>query len=270
MKFMTPKQYINNSMNLYPIIYTSNSVTISEMKVADQLFNVIGNGIRDLEEFKEAIRFRKITTRPYPKKYVSNESLFYGYKEIEDKSKDLDVPDEYKDRFKYPVFDSMVEGLYTKEEKASMPEVVYWVEKKKLNHISPYSNFSKKYSIIWKDGVVDFMSDEWLRFAMEYYEYMRYYFSHPALHCDTYYDSPDYDFERRIDDFEERFVKYRKEGMSDEEYYAAISEAYNFPYDGDTEKFVRGKWEKELDRIRSFIEETIQMLNDALLARKKD
>lgn len=47
---LTPDEYFLRCVFDYPMLYASESMYISQMKVFDQLLNVIGNGIDDKED----------------------------------------------------------------------------------------------------------------------------------------------------------------------------------------------------------------------------
>lgn len=81
---MTAEQAFNVSMNEYPSLYTSYSLERAKMKFYDHIFNIIGNGFGDMEEFKEEHtinKFNKHLIDSFPDKYISNTPLYMAYKE---------------------------------------------------------------------------------------------------------------------------------------------------------------------------------------------
>ena len=49
--------------------------------------------------------------------------------------------------------------------------------------------------------------------------------------------------------------------MTEKEFHNVISQEFQFPYHGDLEEFLRGKWQKERQRILSFIDDIIEDAN---------
>ena len=84
MKLMTPTKAVNFSINMHPSLYASASIELAKLRVYDHIFNVIGNGIRDSEEFVDHLRDRRKGVQTPPAKYLSGERLHYAYTEIED------------------------------------------------------------------------------------------------------------------------------------------------------------------------------------------
>lgn len=73
-KIMTAKESFNLAMNEYPTLYVSPTLELAKLKHYNQLFNVIGNGYRDLDEFLYGMTINdknknKIYT--FPEKYIT-------------------------------------------------------------------------------------------------------------------------------------------------------------------------------------------------------
>lgn len=56
--------------------------------------------------------------------------------------------------------------------------------------------------------------------------------------------------------------------MTKEEFHAAVSKAYNLEYNGDTKEFIKAGWEKEKVRIKEFLDETLERI-DNVIAKKE-
>ena len=162
---LTPNQYIALAVTSYLSLYSANSLKELRMKIADQLFNVIGNGIRDHEELLEAITVNDDIVIPELQERYFDGTVFYqGYTKLDEKIKKLG--------FDFPIFDSQVAGYYTEEEKKDHPEVVCWSECKKFD-INLYPNFKEKYSIVYQSDKFKELGQEWIDFAIEYYEFAK-------------------------------------------------------------------------------------------------
>jgi len=112
---------------------------------------------------------------------------------------------------------------------------------------NPYPNFKKEYSLIYQMQVSDLPTD-WLEGVLWYYENCRTYFLNGAegYHC-AYPSNTTKD-----EDFLKNFEKLRKEGMSEEDFYHAVSEAYACEYRGDIQEFRQRRWDKEKARCIPF------------------
>jgi hypothetical protein len=243
---MTPRQYVLFSVLTYPSLYASPSYEESARMVFDQLFNTIGNGIRDHDELIESL------TRPIPDdleaqtaKFLTGEPCFYGYFEMRD----------YGD-FKMPEGDSIV---CVESDKANHPEVVYWVNCRYCP-FSPYSNFSEQYSIIYRSDFIS-LSNDWRNAAKWFYEQSRDFFNSEriASYHGYFGDGSSNDDKNRISDFNEwiqyDFVSGKYKTFDD------VSKAYGIKFTGYYNEFLRSIWDRELARITQFIDKTIVMLS---------
>ena len=260
---MTMSQAFNVALNQFPYLYAHPNIERSKLRVYDQIFNVIGNGYVDQDDFDADFTItakNKPLLDNYPAKYSSDEILFEGYTEID--------PDFEEFEKQFPKSGTNIKGLYTEWEKDLHPEVKLWREKKpSTSDWIPYPNFQKEYSLVW-DFDMDKLDASWLEEAVWFYEQSKKFFLSEAS-AQYHYAWPSEPQKQQyiITSFESRFPTYNKEGMTQDEYYAAISKAYEFPYNGDTQLFVQQRWEKEKARILAFIEETTTMLSDKLEAR---
>lgn len=262
MKILTPEQAVNRAIIAYPSLYSASNPNDARFKVLDHLLNVIGNGIRDTDDFLHEMAIPEGFVPPVvPQKYLSGEPIYEGFT----RQKEI-VPG-----CGIFIFDSesRVEGTYSESEKADHPEVVYWLQvNRRRTSFTPYPNFRKEYSLAWRiDTAV--LTPEWIRVIIWYYEEVRKFFETGDV--SDYRDAPTTDpkkMAKLIRDYEVNFVRYIQDGQTVAEYYRAISEAYQYPgeelieYRGDTEAFIRDRWIVELARINRFIDETIQMLQN--------
>jgi hypothetical protein len=257
-KLMSAEQAVNLMINLHPSLYYGSNLDRVKMHVFDQIFNVIGNGIRDTEEFLNEFTINK-KNKPYldsvPQKYLSGEPLFYAYTESEIRFGDKETP----------VFESGIDGLFTSEELTQMPQVkITRLAREKQDFFVPYPNFQKEYSLVWRVDLNQ-LNDSWFEAATFYYQNAKKFFhSEHVHHYSSAFPIDKIKAENLIESYEKRFNSYRTEGMSEKEYHQAITKAYGLEYEGDTEDFVRRRWVVELARIELFIDTTLDKLATAL------
>jgi len=261
-KIMTAEQAFNVSMNTYPSLYSAPTLEMAKDKFYDHIFNTIGNGYRDTEEFLHGHTINKSVIElmeSFPEKYIGNTPLYTAYTAV-DNSRGLEMP----------VHDSILEGLYTKEELETMPHVATSIQSNSRefdddregidDKFSPYPNFKKTYSMVWNMDM-NAIGKSWIEAGIVYYEHMRNFFNSEKYHWYSgAIPKDEVDLEIMVSDYEKMFKHYTKEDMTEAEYFKAISDAYEIEYTGDTEQFIRNRWDKELARIHAFIDETILML----------
>lgn len=260
-RLMTADEAFNVAMNTYPSLYTGATLELAQLKFFDQVFNTIGNGTSTIEEFAEhyALTPEKADlVHGFPEKYIGTTPLYYAYTEIVE-----------EDGFHFPKYGTDLPGLYTEDEIKAMPHVLHSVlsnrdEVKGQSRFVPYPNFQKRYSLVWNVdmGSID---PSWSEAALSFYRFAKTFFESDDAHA--YSDAAPKDPSRRVADYEEAFARCRKPGMSEEDYRAAISEAYELEYTGDTEDFIRRRWAIEKARILDFLEETTGMLENVLAAQ---
>lgn len=262
-KMMTPEQSFNLSMNEYPSLYTDAVLEQAKLKYYNHIFNVIGNGYRDVDEFVQAHTITKKNKNlidSFPDKYITSEALYEAYTEIDETRS-------------YPVGkrNSELPGLYTERELKNMPEVKYTMQVNKSHrreNFVPYPNFKKEHSIMWKDVNLD---KSWFEEACFFYTKCKEFFASEHVH--RYHNAMPLEenanaWERLIDDYESNFVRLKTPDMTQEAYYQAITKAYNSEYSGDTKEFIKNKWKKEHARINVFIDETLERLESLINAQK--
>lgn len=263
---MTADQAFNVAMNEYPIIYSSTCLETSRLKYFDHLFNVIGNGYHDHEDFTKAHyvkNYKAAWRKSFPQKYVSNEKLFYAYSEVK-KGKYFDEP----------VYGSNIHGLFTEKELETLENVAIsfvfsedaFLEDNEQYIFAPYPNFKEEYSLSCQ---LDFslLDTSWKEAAVFYYTAMQHFFE--SEHVDRYSYAFPKDLKERsfkIKEFEETVKKiYQNEQeknpvISVEEIWKIVSERYHYPYKGDNEAFLEERWQCELNRIKIFIQSMLEKL----------
>ena len=255
-QLMTPEQAVNFAINTYPVLYASVNREIARFKIDDHIFNVIGNGIRDTEEFIDHFsvqnRDKSLMEDP-PQKYLSDVTLYRGYTEME-----IFGNDEHT--IEFPKIETMLDGLFTEEEKANHPEVILWRACNKCDSFNPYPNFKKEYSTVWQvDSSV--LTPEWIEEAIWFYTECSKYFDRNNL--SDYHNAVPSDpkkLEKRIRDYEMNFRRYFDNSETEEEAHQKITEAYGLEFKGDLLAFIQVRWEMEFKRIRAFIRETLDYL----------
>ena len=260
MKLLTPIKAVNLAINQHPSLYAAAGFELAKLRVYDHIFNVIGNGIRDTEEYCEYMRNRRKGVQTPLAKYLSGERLHYAYMEIEEF-------EEGDCKFSMPKSGSSLDEVFTEAEKADHPEVKKWLGFDVSSKFTPYPNFKKEYSTVWKIDT-ELLTEEWIDEIIWFYR-----------KCEEFFDGPDaseYSYavtkdpkklERQIKEQELFFERYKKETANEAEYWAAITENWQCEYRGDTLDFLQRRWEKEHARIRAYITETVEMLN--LLLQEK-
>lgn len=256
-KIMTAHQAFNVSMNEYPSLYTDATLEGAKLKHYDHLFNVIGNGYRDMDEFVQAHTINKKNKAyidGFPDKYITVEPLFEAYTQV-DERRSVPVG---KDGSELP-------GLYTEQELKELPQVKYTLQVNKSYRrretFVPYPNFKKQYSIMWDD--VSVLDKSWLEEAQFFYTKCKEFFASEHVHhyhnAHPLEDNTDA-WKRLINDYESNFIRLKKDDMSVEDYHAAISKAYGCEYTGDTMQFIKNRWVIEHTRINDFLDETLERL----------
>lgn len=255
-KIMTANQAFNFAMNAHPSLYSSDTLYEAKIKYFDHIFNTIGNGYRDINEFIYGHTINKKNKHlidSFPDKYIGKEPLYMVY------TKSRKIAD-----FDMPVYESALDGLYTELELNDLPISAVKVQSNmkfpKDSIFTPYPNFSKDYSMVWRMDMSK-LDPSWTEAAVWYYENIKpFFYSEDVVH---YHEAVPNDLKLKtnlISSYEKNFERYRKDGMTDSDFFQAISDAYEQEYTGDTEGFINIRWEKNLENIKNFIDETIDLL----------
>lgn len=239
---ITPDQYIKETISNYPSLYASfNSYEESKIKVLDQLFNVIGNGIRDDEELMEEMNF--IPTDNIDIDKLLNSDLYYGYYKTMKVHKNREIG----------------EGdfiVIPDDERKNHPDIKLWDKISRDYGFNPYPNFKEDFSTVYKCPIFLTFGDVWISEAIEFYLYCKEWLVNNEGKYHGAYPSTGKDNGYLLKNFRERLKTY----SNNEE----ISKAYKCEYNGDLEDFVRRRWLKERNRIFKFIDDTVIMLKSNL------
>ena len=236
---LSPEQYVYNQVATYPALYHANSYEDAAKRVFDQFFNVIGNGV-DLPEELD----RPIVDQVEVAKFLRGEKVYWGYTEVEELANGVMIPKRSSNGKSL---------ICVESEKALHPEVLLWIDCKDYPW-TPYPNFEKKYSTVYEPEFKD-LGKEWIEAAIWFYEECVEFFNNtPEWYVYAYPCKFQRETDNRVYDMKVRLQSYK----SNEE----ISEAYGCEFDGDIDKFLRLRWEKDLSRIDRFISETLSYLRE--------
>ncbi len=266
-KIMTAEQAFNRAMNLHPSLYASNNIEDSKYMYYDHIFNTIGNGYRSTKEFLEEHTITKENESlldSFPEKYISDKPLYYAYTKTK-KFADFEMGDA----------SSTLPGIYTEKEIEEMSGVAKVFVQANApiiededypydERLIPYPNFSKTYSMVWKMDLSK-LDDSWKYAAIEFYERAKEFFNGEFSHL--YHNAApkaDWKMEEAVESYELNFKRYKKDDMTNEDWYKVITKEYGEEYNGDTIDFINKRWSKEEARIKSFIDETLEKLNKEL------
>jgi hypothetical protein len=128
---------------------------------------------------------------------------------------------------------------------------------------SPYPNFQENYSLLYEMDIKDIPTD-WLETALWFYQESEQYFLEGASNYSYAYPSSARSTDADEKSYSVAINGYRKEGMTDAEWHAAVSKAYECEFTGDLSDFRTRRWAKEKDRILVFITKTVNMLKTEL------
>lgn len=202
-EMMTAEQGFIHSMNTYPSLYTSSTLEDAKLKYFDHIFNVIGNGYHDVEEFITHHTINdenKDLINSFPDKYIGDTPLFYAYTQVHNHR-----------GYESGVTGSELPGIYTEEELKNLPQVVYTVQANgnffddEEYFFNPYPNFSKQYSMIWEDSI-EALEVSWLQAAQFYYEKAREFFY--SKNANKYHGAcpeDEFELEDRVKSYEAAF-----------------------------------------------------------------
>lgn len=241
MRVFTPDQYVMHSLANYPSLYASSTFDAVKFKVFDQLFNVLGNGIRDNEDVAEHFKARRYNkTRTL--RFITSEPLSYGYLKVRKIGK-ISIPDG----------DSI--EVVLSSEKHLHPEVKTWIDFTNDDKRSPYPNFERQYSLVWKTNFTEY-GNEWIDAAIWFYTKCQEFFEGD---CSSFYGAYPAKTERESTKLREDYAKFLKEYKT----HADVEKAYGLPFNGDIDDFITRRWEMTRNAHLKFIKKTIKMLNKA-------
>lgn len=271
-EIMTPDEYIGKNFHLYAMYREMSTFKETKLDILDQILNVIGNGIRDNDEFLACM---KKTDSVFPsieeikksyEKPEHDEKIFTGYTHVKiyggniDGFEVVDYIPEDKEALYIPHRDTAIKDV-RESEKSNFPEVICWKEKKnKPRSWIPYPNFQTEYSTVY---FLDFdllgkLKEEWIKeFIWFYEEALAFLESEKSLLLQEAFPSGD---ARRDHNYIENFKGFIEKYETNEE----ISKAYNQEYTGDIEDFLTKRWDARKAKWIAFIKDTIKRLNQEL------
>lgn len=241
---MTPEQYVKLQLIKHPTLYVDRDMEKVRIKVYDQLFNTIGNGIRCHNDLLNEIG------SSLPEQYDKQNHHLYLTEQI------------YFGFYNISQCGDLVKGVgpfitCIDSYRSEFPNIIYWEPfkyKQSYNQISLYPNFQKRYSLVYRYDFLSF-GNEWITAAIEYYQYALKYFTTEL--CNSY--SMYTDDNTNIDTLHNYIVgKYTN---NDE-----VSKAYGVDFIGnihdidDIRRFAITRWNIERKRILQFINETLDVL----------
>lgn len=256
MKFYTPEQYILKAVGTYPTLYSNDTYDKVRYSVLDQIFNTIGNGIHDIKEFEyQDYDFEGA------KKYITEESLFYGWHKDDCIFKFLNEGESF---ITYKQGAKSIDVLDS--ERVNHPEIGDWVKCTRTGIKNPYPNFQEEYSMVLdKEFTFSDLGSEWIKEAIWYYQESLKYFQDSESYKSYHYAFPKYDSYHKRDVTEKSLKDFQRHIAGKYASYEALSEAYGVEgYNGDDYDFLCRRWNQERARIIEFINETIKMLESKL------
>lgn len=239
---MTAEQAFNVAMNEFPSLYTANTLELAKLKFYDQVFNVIGNGLNTANEFERKFTItdkNKYLIDTFPKKYITTAPL-YAVGNNQQQWNHL--------------------SLYTREEAEDLQHMGYIICQCNRNSdvFVPYPNFSMEYSLVYTIDLKEY-DPSWTIAAIYYYSAMEQWFKTDSV---REYPNASHlrDIQSSIRSYEQAFKRYEGDATTADERNANITRAYGIPYTGDIEQFIHTRWDAELNRINTFIAETLNKL----------
>jgi hypothetical protein len=214
--------YINKSINIYPILYSYHNFFSSQIRVLDQIFGTIGNG---LEWAK--------TVRPTDGGYMCKPSF-----------KEENEEGEYIRNFDAPY------GKKTYKEPPVLSQVNILFPYAILQGWQPYPSFDKEFSPLWK---TEFMQEDWRMGALLWLGECNNYFNDPEKIIKYSY----YPNERHNKSLKDNVIKLMPKNTIEQinkDYGTTCFNGNNF------EEFAQERWMNTLNDTLNFIKETTTRL----------
>lgn len=230
-----PDDYVLFRVGQYPTLYAAETFEQAKLRVYDQLFNVIGNGIRDEDELRDDLKLYEFD-RERAQKFCNGAKAFWGYKQVRD----------FGSGFLVGEGDSITAGDFEQDQ---YPDIIHWQESGYCRW-NPYPNFQKRYSAIWFPDFRTVAGDEWISEAVWYYGKCRDWFT---AHSNEYHGAYPTGNQAKDTQYLADMFKQRDRYDSDE----AFSEAYNIEYTGDMVDFMTRRSAATIAKAIAFIDETI-------------
>lgn len=234
-KIFTPEEMVLARVDQYPSLYSSKAFEGAQLRVYDQIFNVIGNGIRDDDELAAELKAHQFN-RERAIRFCNGEQVYYGYFQVR-------MIGDYP----FGEGESITVGEW---ERADHPEIKHWMECGYCEW-RPYPNFQKRYSAIWFPNFRKVAGDEWVAAAVWYYGKCRDWF---ATDGNKYHGAYPSGNQAKDAQYLTEMFKQRDRYESDE----AFSKAYGLEYTGDMVDFMTRRSAADQAKCLEYIEETIK------------
>lgn len=230
-----PEDYVLARVGSYPSLYASPTFEQAKLRVYDQLFNVVGNGVRDSDErINELIRYPFDRERSL--KFVNGARVMYGYFQTRDYGSGVVLPEG----------DSITVGDFEMDQ---YPDVIYWSDAGYCRW-NPYPNFNNQYSIVCYPNFRHIVGEEWAAEVVWYYQKCKEWI---ATDGEKYHGAYPSDNPHKDANYLKTMHEQRAKYDSDE----AFSKAYGLEFTGDMEDFMIRRSKKEQERCLAFIDEVI-------------
>lgn len=231
-------------LNKHPCLYLSDSLFCAKMKIYDSILNVIGNGIRSVEDLYDDISLSDVELFELKEKYVSEVDLYRCYFTDDRRSADY--------------------YLVLTEEEANRNQFIVSKSKIKKNNFEPYPNFQKKYSIVWTPEIDKFDLPSLKEILWFYQECLKYFNSEHKYSIFIRAKDNTPQFDNLVINYKDKFKKFFDESETEEEAFELISKSYNCQFKGDIKEFIFNKANSELNYALTFINETINMIENKI------
>ncbi len=266
-ELMTPKQLLAKSLIDHPPLYAFKNKRDAKFAIYDQIFNVIGSGYETKEDFFDNFMFKESEQEKLnydiDKFFASEVPLYFAYSKLDPMFKSFGVEAGLSESFI---------GLLSKEEVEKRDDVAAThTGVRRDEPKTPYPNFSKEYSILYKEDDLSFLSNDWLKEAKWFYKECQDFFKSDRVYDYHYYfprEEETRKWEKLINSYEKRFAQMKDPDDSLETYHKKISEAYELEYKGDTKAFIKERGYENVREALGFIDETLEKIDSELSLRQ--
>lgn len=259
-RVLSPHEFIVRAVNAHPSLYAAPTYDEVKFRILDHVLNTIGNGIY-METFTDVpVSDTEIATA---QKWFNCSRAAYGYTKIETFSDD--------DGYSWRIGRGDPECVVREDEKDQFPNIAHWVDFDCNKSRDPYPNFSKKYSPVWNNRDIKFeqLGADWAEAAVWFYNKCYEYFL-DTEQVKSYHSS----FPKRTEQETKNAIADYRRFMNIDRYptNADITTVYGCEFTGDRgndedmAKFMTLLWKQELQKILSFLDETIEYLYTLLVS----
>lgn len=265
---ITIDEYIIIKALKYPSLYGSQTFEQSKLSVLDHLLSTIGNGISFSELLNDSLSHieNKNTLFKDSQHLFDGTPMFYVSRVITPNSNLFREPI-VNPKTGEEVFSLTMNDI--KEFGFDDTSKYYLVEKGiKNNFWRPYPGFQKTFSILWgnqerlKELPTDFLEGfiDYYKTSLDFFTTDKQYSYHYA--CPAPKDEAKWT--RTLIEWQEIFEKNTERIENIEDKYKKFSTDYETSYDGDMRKFLENKHKDSINKIVSFIHETISLIENAI------